>query len=117
MAKAPKFKPHYNRVLGDAQNPTGKYFHDAKSYYGELKQRGLEPYDASAKDSGKRTPIKANAELRQVTQAIHDQTKGGKFRPSDKLLKKMESMGVNLKPTMKDFKHMPNQHKQGGFSS
>lgn len=113
---APTFHPHFNRSLGDDKHPTGKYFHTKESYYSELKSRGLEPYDPSAKDCGKRTPYKPSQALKETITAIKDQTKKGKFKPSDRLIKKMQSMGVKTHISQKELQKLPKGYKEGGFA-
>lgn len=112
---APAFKPHFNRSLGDNQNPNGKYFHTKEQYYTELKTRGLEPYDPSAADSGKRKAYTPSEALKKTVNEIHNQTHKGKFKPSDRLIKQMESMGVNTKVSREDIKHLPKHYQSGGF--
>lgn len=116
MAEAPRFQPHFNRALGDQRNPQGKYFGSSKEYYGELKKRGLEPYDPSAKDTSKRKDYKPSEELRRTVQAIKQQTHNGKFKPSENLVRQMQKMGVKTHITEKDLKNLPKDYKKGGYA-
>lgn len=112
----PTFKPHFNRSIPSVHNPNGTYFRTKEEYYGTLKKKGLEPYDATAKDSGKRKEYKASKDLRETIQAIHDHTnRRGKFKPSENLIKKMESMGVKTKMSREDLKKLPAAYQTGGF--
>lgn len=111
---APAFKPHFNRSLPSAHNPHGTYFRTKEEYYGTLKAKGLEPYDASAQDSGKRKAYKPSEQLKEVTTAIHSQTYSGKFKPSERLVRKMEAMGVKMHMTREDLKKLPSNYTQGG---
>lgn len=114
---APRFVPHFNRSIPSSINPNGTYFRTEKEYNATLKKKGLEPYDPSAADSGKRKPYKPSEKLKQVTTEIHNQTHKGKFKPSTKLLDQMASMGVNIKPTRADLKSLPAHYQKGGFTS
>lgn len=112
---APRFAPHFNRSLGDAKNPEGKFFRTKEEYYTELKTKGLEPYDPSAKDCGARKAYKPSENLKRTIKEIHNQTKNGKFKPSDRLIQKMESMGVKTKMSREDLRKLPAHYQSGGF--
>ena len=108
-AQAPRFTPHFNRS-------TETYYRTAREYYSDLKKRGLEPYDPSAKDCGARKPYKPSEELKETVKAIHSQTYKGKFKPSERLVKKMENMGVKMKMNREDLKKLPSHYQSGGFA-
>ena len=112
---APAFHPHFNRSLGTKEHPEGRYFHTKEEYYGTLKKMGLEPYDPSAADSGKRKAYKPSKDLQQVTEAIHRHTRNGKFKPSDRLVHKMEAMGVKMSMSRADLAKLPSHYQKGGF--
>lgn len=105
---SPRFTPHYNRS-------TERYYRSSSEYYSDLKSRGLEPYDASAKDCGKRAPYQASKKTREIVQAIGEHTKRGKFKASGKLISAMESVGVKMQATQSDMDKLPAVYKQGGF--
>lgn len=103
---APRFYRHFNREITDKSNPNGMMIHTKEQYYSELKKRGLEPYDPSAKDSAKSKPVVLSDDTKQTIRAIDQQTYKGKFKPSGRLLDKMASKGVNLRPTEADMKKL-----------
>lgn len=115
---APVFRPHFNRELTDKSNPNGTMMYTKDQYYGELKKRGLQPYDKNAKDCGKTKPIALSDDTKKVLHAIDEQTYKGKFKPSGRLLDKMASKGVNLRPTEADMKKLSKKTgsiTKGGF--
>lgn len=106
---SPRFVSHFNRTMG-------RYYYTAKDYYSDLKSKGLEPYDKNAPDSGKRKAYVPSENLKRVTSEIHAQTYKGKFKPSERLVKKMESMGVKMRMTKEDLKKLPAHYQSGGFN-
>lgn len=113
--QAPVFKPHFNRSIPSPKNPEGTYFRTKEDYYGTLKKKGLEPYDPTAKDSGKRAPYVASEKTRKIVQSISEHTRKGKFKPSGKLLSAMESVGVKMTQTQSDLAKLPAHYQKGGF--
>lgn len=113
--QAPRFVPHFNRSVPSDHNPNGTYFRTKEDYYSTLKKKGLEPYDPTSKDSGKRTPYKPSERLKRVTTEIHNQTYRGKFKPSERLVHEMESMGVQTKVSREDMRKLPGHYQTGGF--
>lgn len=83
---APKFEPHMNRALG-------KYYYTAKDYYGDLKKKGLEPYDPTVGEKPKPKPEMSKDAI-EVIKEIKNQSKNGKFKPSGQLVNKMVKMGA-----------------------
>lgn len=88
-----------------------------EQYYGTLKARGLQPYDPSAQDSAKTKPVKLTDDTKKVLKSIDEQTYDGKFKPSGRLLDKMKSKGVNLRPNDSDLKKLPACYQKGGISA
>lgn len=113
----PHFHKHFNREIVDAQHPNGTMIYTKEQYYGELKRRGLEPYDHSAKDCAKIQPVTMSEDTKKTIQAINEQTHKGKFTPSGRLLDKMASKGVKIRPTDEDLKKLPSCYKEGGISN
>lgn len=113
---APVFRPHFNRELVSKDKPHGQMFYTKEQYYGELKKRGLAPYDPNAKDCGKTKPVVMSEDTKGTIREINAQTYKGKFQPSGRLLDKMASKGVKIKPTDDDLKKLPGVYSQGGIS-
>lgn len=113
---APRFVSHFNREITDKDHPDGTMMYTKDQYYGELKKRGLEPYDKNAKDCGKTKPVALSEDTKGVLKGINDCTYKGKFQPSGRLLDKMASKGVKIKPTDDDLKKLPGVYQSGGIS-
>lgn len=108
---APKFHPHYNSALGG-------YYHTAKDYYGDMKKKGLEPYDPSTGEKSKPRP-EMSKESVEVIKAIKQQSKNGKFKPSGQLVSKMVKMGaLHTKKAIHEATKRANQlnSSSGGFT-
>lgn len=112
---APPFKAHFNRSIPSTHNPNGTFFRTKEEYYNTLKKKGLEPYDPTTKDSGKRKAYKPSENLNKVITEIHNQTYRGKFKPSERLVNQMEAMGVKTKMNREDLKKLPGHYQKGGF--
>lgn len=112
---APRFQRHFNRELTDRDHPNGMMMHTKEQYYGELKRRGLEPYDPKAKDCAKVKPVTLSEDTKQTIKAINEQTHKGKFKPSGRLIQKMESKGVKMSMTKEDLRKLPAHYREGGI--
>ena len=75
MSKAPKFKPHYNRELGN------KYYSE-KDYYSDMKKAGLEPYDPNSVKRHAPKPYVQSEWAKGMVNDIHERhgrPPGGRF--------------------------------------
>lgn len=109
----PRFEPHFNRALADKANPNGKYFISARDYYGELKKRGLEPYDPKGPDRAHRKPYKASQESKELVRAIMSHK--GPISEDSRIGHAMTKKGVKFRISREDLKKLPAQYQTGGM--
>lgn len=101
--KAPVFKPHYNRELG-------KQYHTASDYYGDLKKRGLEPYNP--KNVTKIKP--KDYELSKWAKEMNAESQRTKGKVGDKFLNEWKKKGIDVKKAMIKGR-VPDKAMTGGF--
>lgn len=101
------FHPHFNHA-------TGRFYHTRDDYLGDLKAKGLEPFDprAAGRDGPKRTPYKPSQWARDMGKSISETSRhGGKV--GSMVIDELKRHGVDVtKPPRKD---LPTQTDRGGF--
>ena len=87
MAKAPKFKPHYNREFG-------KKFYSESDYKDAMKKAGVEPYNPS----GIKRPESKPYERSEWARSMHEDIKSRKGRaPGDRFIAELSKRGYDQK--------------------
>ena len=98
-----KFKPHFNRELGN------KVIYTKEEYTHEMKKRGLEPYDPSSVKPIEKKSYKPSKEARVFINSVkNSEDKDGKVRLSGNQTKW-------LKDRLSTKSVKPKNLKQGGF--
>lgn len=109
MRESLRFKPHFNHA-------TGRFYHTAKDYVGDLKKRGLEPYTPDAKPN-ERKEYKPSQWSRDMINAIKSAPKDANGKPQlgGRFHEALEQRGVSLRRDPKVKTPLPSNVKEGGF--
>lgn len=109
---SPRFKSHYNTTMD-------RYYHTRDDYLGDLKSKGLQPYDPNAVKEPVRTPHKPSKWARNMYSTIQaNRTKDGRTRVGSVFHRELEKHGVSLR-SPQPHKHLPHNPnlKEGGFDA
>lgn len=102
--KAPAFKPHFNRSMG-------RYYHTSADYYGDLKSKGMIPYNPADAKPPERKGYTQSTWAKEMLKTIKTASKDSKGRPilGGRFHEELEKRGVSLRKNKRDSRLNPNE--------